>query len=330
VNPPFAIGGDLGLTTVISDVVSSVGASKAHELTPAYAWRGTGPAFAGTTPELWRVYVATDKDCVNFVYRGSIVGGPAYAPRSTGPLGLPHDDKALAKARDESLETGTEGEALMLDGTRAVSSEEALLGSSAPTSTNQTSGGSTAGTKPAAKVDLWDTAWPSGGYYWTVVPVVMEDLPGSSGDSKGKQFRYREIELPQDACQAGRVMRFGKSSAPVVTGGGAPYASGLSPNGRLTSASRPAPSFYGAPLVAWEPALGANEYEIQWSRTAYPWKRAGTITTPSTSALLPVTSGTWFYRVRGLNYSLPRKPEMAWSAPVGIRSAKPVFAVVGR
>ena len=331
-NPPFAVDGDLGLTHVISDVVSSVGHSKAHQLTPAYAWHGTGPAFAGVTPELWRVYVATDKDCVNVVYRGAIVGGPAYAPRSTGPLALPHGAKALDTARNQMLDSGTEGDALMLDGTKAVSSEEALVTSTTATPPTQQSGSTTA--RPAAKVDLWDTAWPTGGYYWTVVPVVMEQIKSSSDETnsssnpEGGSFRYREIELPQDACQAGRVMRFGKSSSPVVTGGGAPYVSGLSPNGRLTSASRRSPSFYGAPLVAWEPALGANEYEIQWSRKAYPWKRAGTITTPSTSALLPIASGTWYYRVRGLNYSLPRKPEMAWSTPVGLRSAKPVFAVV--
>src|ERR671934_2691647 len=29
-----------------------------------------------------------------------------------------------------------------------------------------------------APVDLWDTDWPNGGYYWTVVPVEA-DSPGS-------------------------------------------------------------------------------------------------------------------------------------------------------
>ena len=35
----------------------------------------------GAPAELFRVYIATDEDCVNIVYRGAIVGSPAYAPR---------------------------------------------------------------------------------------------------------------------------------------------------------------------------------------------------------------------------------------------------------
>ena len=48
------------------------------------------PAFVFSSDgrPLHRVYVATDKDCVNIVHVGSIVGGTAYAPRVTGPLAL--------------------------------------------------------------------------------------------------------------------------------------------------------------------------------------------------------------------------------------------------
>ena len=51
--------------------------------------------------------------------------------------------------------------------------------------------------------------------------------------------------------------------------------------------------------------------------------------TYATSALLTLEPGTWYYRVRGINFSLPGTARaMSWSAPVGLRVAKPTFAVV--
>ena len=48
----------------------------------------------GAPAELFRVYVATDEDCVNIVYRGAIVGSPAYAPRT---------DRAARSCRNGTL-----------------------------------------------------------------------------------------------------------------------------------------------------------------------------------------------------------------------------------
>jgi hypothetical protein len=299
-NPPFDVG-PIALRTVISDVQSTPATPRAHRLTPAYAWGGLGLPFPAAH-RLWRVYVSTDRDCVNVVFRGAVVGSPAYAPRPTGPLKLPHTAAELQKASAEQIEHGAEGEALMLDGT--------------PAETHEGEGGT------AAKVDLWDNSFASGGYYWTVVPVVIEPVPNNDS------FRYRDLELPQDACQSGRVMRFAKASSPVLTASGAPFASGLSPQGRLVSSAGPRQAFYGSPLVAWAPALGAHEYEVQWSRALYPWRRVGSTVTPATSTILPLTPGTWYYRVRGLNHGLPRRPEMGWSVPMRIQVTRPVFAVV--
>ncbi len=142
------------------------------------------------------------------------------------------------------------------------------------------------------------------------------------------QIRYRETELPQDACQSGRVMRFGKATPPVVTASSRPFASGLSPKGRLTSAVRTAPSFYGTPLVAWQSVLGAQEYEIQWSKTADPWRPLGSLVTGATSSLLPLDPGSWYYRVRGYNHSFLKRPQMAWSTPAALKVSKPTFSVV--
>lgn len=331
VQPPLSLG-VLGNVAAVSDVQSDAAAGRAHALTPGFVFGGDsgGPMdFNGGTPaELFRVYVATDKDCVNIVYRGAVVGSPAYAPRTTGPLQLPSDSLLLTQARGNALDHGVEGETLMLDGSDSASNEE---GGAAPaTTTPGTTGAAAAPVAGAAKVDLPDTAWPTGGYYWTVVPVVVEPKPTATPPVAGAPvpIRYRETELPQDACQSGRVMRFGKTTPPVVTSSSRPFASGLSPKGRLISAARTTPSFYGTPLVAWRSVLGAQEYEIQWSKSANPWRPLGSLMTPATSSLLPLEPGSWYYRVRGYNHSLLKRPQMAWSTPAKLRVSKPTFSIV--
>jgi len=72
-------------------------------------------------------------------------------------------------------------------------------------------------------------------------------------------------------------------------------------------------------------------YEVQWSKTRYPWKSASATpyTTAATSVLLEgLTPGTWFYRVRGIDpYILGPVKQMTWSSPVQIKLAKPKFSV---
>jgi hypothetical protein len=142
---------------------------------------------------------------------------------------------------------------------------------------------------------------------------------------------YRDLELPQDACAAGRVQRFGIASEPSLTTAQDPFATGLSADGRLTSAATTS-AFYGQPLVAWTPALGAQNYQVQWSKQApgatssYPFAAAGSIMTTSTSSVLPLTPGTWYYRVRGFDYNLPTGvQQMSWSDPEQLIVTKPTF-----
>jgi hypothetical protein len=337
VQPPLSLG-TLGDVAAVSDIQSGTSPGLAHALTPGFVFSGDsgGPLDYnnGVPAELFRVYVATDEDCVNIVYRGAIVGSPAYAPRTTGPLALPKDSIGIAAARGDTLDYGPEGTTLMVDGTLSTTNEQ-VAAATTPATTGSTGGAAApAATPTAAKVDLPDTAWPTGGYYWTVVPVVAEPIPGPpvapgpSGVPAPVSYRYRETELPQDACQSGRVMRFGKATPPIVTASSRPYASGLSPKGRLTSAARTTPSFYGTPLVAWESVLGAQEYEIQWSKSANPWRPLGSLVTGATSSLLPLEPGTWYYRVRGYNHSLLKRPQMAWSTPTPLKVSKPTFSVV--
>jgi hypothetical protein len=315
-NPPFATG-ELAQVATVSDIVSTAAAPRAHELTPGFAFTGNyrtwgSPWYIDTATELFHVYVFTDSECVNRVYTSALTGSPAYAPRFQHTLSLPSSPDALSSARTEIGKYGEEGAVLMLDGQKVKAVDAGGLAS----------GGSGLG----IKIDLWDSFWPEGGYYWTVVPVFMNQ-PVTD------QLEYRDIQLPEDVCRAGGAVRFGKVGKPVVLADNkAPYISGLSPTGKLVGARRGGQSFYGHPLVAWEPVYGAHEYEVQWSKTLNPWRAEGTTpsTTPATAAVLPLKAGRWYYRVRGLNPSLPKKPEMTWSRPVSLRIAKPRFRVVNR
>ena len=155
----------------------------------------------------------------------------------------------------------------------------------------------------------------------------------------GGNLQYQDLELPQDVCAPpyNRVARFGKNSEPSLTAAGELFASGLSTKGTLT-AGQSSQAFYGAPLVAWTPALGATVYEVQWSKkrvsvqaraeSAERRTHSGR-STLGTSTVLPLKPGTWYYRVRGFNYALPTgAQQMSWSDPAKIVVAKPKFNVV--
>jgi hypothetical protein len=331
-NPPIA-NSTLRPFSMASD--SYANQATAFKLMPGLSYAGnTGSAdvFNPATPrELYRVYVSTDVDCVNIVYRGSVVGSPAWAPRTTAGLVLPSDAPGLALARTGwILGDGKNGKTFGVDNA-AVTENEAVQvaksetggGSSAPTEEDKVEAASL--TPP--QVDLWDNGWPENRYYWTVVPVRTH---GTAADPTAVE--YQDTELPQDACASGRVFTFGKvSEAVTTTAGAAPYVSGLSTNGKLFSAGRAKPSVYGTPLVAWKPALGADTYEVQWSKKAYPWTKVGSLETPSTSATLKLGPGRWFYRVRGISLALPLGGrQMSWSDPTAIRVARPTFKIVRR
>jgi hypothetical protein len=428
-NPAFT-GGPIKLGGTVSDVFSDGSdGSPAHKLMPAFLWSGN-QSLSGAAAELFRVYVFSDKQCLNPVFTGSVVGSPAYAPRPYGSLILPTTQAAVASARNSYLQDGQEPKGYMNDGTPLVPNEDqthvtpqasvpgapgdqtttATTSPGSTTSSSSSSSSSPGSSRPSpgtiawsgdfgAPVDLWDTDWPQSGYYWTVIPVAAvspgaletsvagagaavgdTDLPVAStngfqiGDSidigegpnqesgvvagvgatsltlggkltnnhgpgelverVGGGLVYMDMELPQDACAAGRVARFGKTSEPALTAEGDLFVTGLSSTGRLTSALHTT-AFYGQPLVSWTTALGAEAYEVQWSPTSYPFVAQTYpgatfkgLMSVTTSAVLPVGPGTWYYRVRGYDYSLPTGvQQMAWSDPVKLVVAKPKFKI---
>jgi hypothetical protein len=427
-NTPF-VAGALQQVGTVSDNTSTLAAPAAHHLMPAFVYSGD-VGTDGTHSELYRVYVATDRDCVNIVFKGAIVGSPAYAPRWNGTLSLPKDIGALSADRSTYVASGDEGLTTMTDGT-AVTANEATLNADGGAITsgeddspgNPDTGGGADGATPTTPppgatpivaavtfppatlavdpadvgpaIDLWDTDWPTGRYFWTVVPVGIFTKPtltttlsatavtgattitiaasgalavgdvltigtGPAGESvsvvdaagttvtvspplknthgagdtvsrAGGSLTYRDLELPQDVCNAGRVLSFGKTSEPALAASSnQPFASGLSPTGKLVSAKTAKPSFYGPPLVSWQPTLNASAYEVQWSKSRYPFITAATpILTYGTSSILPLTAGTWYYRVRGINLTLPAGARaMAWSTALPIVVAKPKFKIV--
>jgi hypothetical protein len=335
-NPPVSVA-TMSLSAMASDLYSSQ--ATPFRLMPGLAYSGnlalTDQFAPGTQRELYRVYVSTDVDCVNIVYRGSIVGSPAWAPRTTGGLVLPSNSSELLLARSAWIVgDGKNGKTFAVDDAPVTENESMKEDSTG--GGGETGGGGGSGS-PSEKdiveeaslqpplVDLWDNGWPENRYFYTAVPVRIR--PSAKDPNV---LEYQDTELPQDVCASGRVFTFGKlSEAVVAAAGAAPYVSGLSTSGRLFTANRSKPSVYGSPLVAWKPALGADRYEVQWSKRAYPWTKAGSLETPSTSATLPLTPGRWHYRVRGISLALPAGGrQMSWSDPVALRVAKPTFKIV--
>jgi hypothetical protein len=319
---PVTAGTVLAPSKTVSDVLTENTGSIAHSLTPGFSFSGavTGQ---GT---LYRVYVATDRRCVNIVYVGAAVGSPAWAPR-TGAVG---DGAAPGTAAD---------------GQKVVPTES--LGSVGPQPIppgSPSTSGAVNPTDSGPAVDLWDLGRTNARYWWTVVPVATgsstpatgSSTPATGSSTSGSATTtgsgtsaLRDLGLPQDTCDGGWVMEFAKTSAPATTALSSPYVSGLSRFGDLVTASTKVPSFYGAPVVAWEPARGATEYEVQWSRTRTPWRTAGSAVTASTSTLLDqLTPGTWFYRVRGIDpYVTGPVKQMTWSTSVKFTIARPRFLV---
>jgi hypothetical protein len=325
-----ALSARLALT---AGAVSRLNTAHSHELTPAFSYSGREAYNVGPSGSygLYRVYVFSDSDCVNLVFKGAITGAPAYAPRTTGGLKLPQSvGKELDEAFASVLKDGPEGNTFMADLTPVKSTEESSVeAASQDAATSQDPAIDKPGEDPTitgadptgATVDLPESGWPNGRYYWTVVPVSVYVIEGST-------IEYHDVRHPQDTCKQGSEVAFGKQSSPVVAGQGSPFASGLSPKGRLVAARGGQAVFYGKPLVAWLPVQGAVEYEVQWSKSRYPWRASGSAKTAGTATELGLTPGDWWYRIRAVNPYLPGKIKaMAWSLPLHLKVAKPRFAV---
>lgn len=322
--------GQLVATNAISDVDSTPSRFRSNSLMPGFTWSGTTVDGLTSNLGLYRVYVFSDKECVNSVTVGSIVGGPAWAPRWSPPLQFPGKEADLAafSAGTTPFTYGSQANAQMPDGTKIVTAEE-VAGSSSSTSTSGSSTTSS-GTDPSFTTDPGTVALPDNdSYWWTVVPVkAFADADGN--------LTYQDAELAQDACrQYGalplNMSAFGMRSEPVTTTKSDPLASGVL-GGRVVAAASRQPSFEQLPVVTWTPVFGAQSYDIQLSRKIYPWKAAVSQTSLVPSATLNLSkqqTGLWYYRVRGVNGNLPGSAvTMTWSQPTAIRISGDLFKIV--
>src|SRR5436305_8261292 len=103
---PGVTGGAIKLVGTVSDIFSNGSpGSPAHRLMPGFLWTGN-QTIDGKTVELYRMYIFTDKQCLNRVYTSAVIGSPAYAPRPFGPLQLPTSAAGEVSARSGYLHDG--------------------------------------------------------------------------------------------------------------------------------------------------------------------------------------------------------------------------------
>ena len=201
-NPVWSAG-KMQLRAAVSDAVSTDTKAAAHQLMPAMTFTGdTGTD--GRQYRLFRAYAFTDRDCVNAVFRGSVVGGPAFAPRISGPLKLPTNqeelDVALARRPPEREVRERED----LHGRRNVRSSQARHGAR---TTSSASTSPTSTRRPRAtsgRSSRWGSTSTRTGRSRTTTPSRRR-TPASRGASAS----------------------FGKESRPAITGAGTPFVSGL-------------------------------------------------------------------------------------------------------
>jgi hypothetical protein len=324
---PIDLLGAISRSRSSSVVTGTGGGPEPHELVPGFWWEGNDnrdpcPPAAdalGVTCPLFHVYVYTDEDCVNRVHVSDLVGSPAYVPRLTGPLALPPSPAELAVAAGAYLGDAGEGEneGKVFDG-----GGQPIYAAGTDPSLPEDPEEPPEGQARDRRTGLWDTDWPQSRYWWTVVAAV----PHVNADN---QVEYRDVNYAEDQCQAGERMAFGKTSSVVVErASGVPYVSGLTSSGSVRAASAAKPAFFGRVVVGWRPAPGATKYEVQWSKTKDPWKRAGRMVTPSTAAQLNLKPGVWYYRVRGIDASIPSLSQgMTWSKPQYLRIRPRTFVI---
>ena len=190
----------------------------------------------------------------------------------------------------------------------------------------------TLGTAPASEPDTISSV--GAGTLTVTTATTIAHPAGDAVAHASGSVKYVDAELAEDVCASGRVQRLGISSEPTLTSAQTPFATGLSSDGRLTSAAHTS-KFYGSPLIAWTPAFNADIYEVQYSKKPYPFKpeidprsSAKGFLTFSTSDVLPLSAGTWWYRVRGIDYNLPTGvQQMSWSDPQRLVVAPPKFKI---
>jgi len=109
--------------------------------------------------------------------------------------------------------------------------------------------------------------------------VLVNELQGRRVNrvEPDKSREDRDMQLPEEVCREGGAERWGRVSQPVMGGGKAPCASGLSPGGaKLGGAGKAVPSFYLRPHAQHGLLIKpqSNDSEMQLAALQIPLPRA--------------------------------------------------------
>ena len=283
-------------------------------------------------------------------------GGQSYAPRRAGTLALPTDPKLYDAAATGYVAAGNEPSPTSVEGT-LIAATESLV----PTEASGPGGSAMAAPRPAAprrghRDRGSSTPAPGGGQTTagTVAPTISTWPPstcstvaGRTDASTGRSFpsaqcRYttraassprtdtRTRSSPRTRASRDASRSSGRSPRPVVAAQGTPV--------RIGSLAERAPGrgrwsaelFYGSPIVAWRPAPGQRRIRSSGHERSTPWRSARRLdVTAGTSVSLPLKSGSYWYRVRGVDPAMPTGRQfMTWSTPLSITVAQPKFRLV--
>ena len=283
--------------TVVGPASCPTAVVREHALMPVFVFSRDGHAYH-------RVYVATDKDCVNVVHglprRRHGIRAARHGPARSRP-----GDVATRDAR-RSSSTASEGKTLRSDG-EAMTSNEALPEADAATGGAAHGVGrtTTAESGPPA-VDLWDTDWEPAG---TTGPSFRSRSTAAESTERSRRIDRRRTaspamscrnDPPQDACQAARAL-FGKQAPSRSSSRRRAVCHRAVADWSAPVGVELAEPFYGVRSSRGRPRAARPATTSSGARTRYPWRTAGALQTPATSALLPLQPGTWCYRVRGNN-----------------------------
>ncbi len=315
-------------------------------MTPAFVFTGTQDA-AGNTYGLYRVYVFSDKQCVNTVFRGAIVGSPAYAARNKGTLKLPTDDEGRRRCR-EARSSSVGDEPARRTRPRGIAARARERGRQRRLPPARRGSSSSSGTSGSPRDSAPGDAGRSRRRTATGRRSSCSRAAGRTDASTGRSCPVKQVPkvgerrqdrarsaTPTPSCrrtpaQPGACSPSARPRRPVVAGQGTPYASGLSPTGRLIASAGSKP-FYGHP--ARRLAARARRGHVRGRVVAHALpvarRQARRRSTAAPRRRLPLKPGTWWYRIRGINSALPAGHQtMTWSQPLQLKVAKPKFRLV--
>ena len=260
--------------------------------TPGFAWtehRGAGDV-GSVGSSLYRVYIFTDKQCVNAGVRPARSSArPAFAPRTVGGTFAPaagHEvPRLLGPGRRTSMTKGTTPHAFDATGAPVVSNE---LPGGQRSARSRRGPGRRFGpvrsvgrrrrrsSSAASRASISATTAGRG-------PVLLDGRARRRPlvtTSAPIQRPRRPHRVPRPRAPAGRMRsRAGhglrQSQSPPSPSPRHAVGSGLVASMRVVASAAKVPGRPRPATRRWQPAIGATTYEIQLSRQLYPWKAVG-------------------------------------------------------